>query len=106
VDPGNQLLAKLLRPLSLIEDPQLAKLSAASVGYAALFLVEGTGLYLELRWAEYLTVIATGSFLPLEIYQLIRKVSFIGICILVINIAIMIFLIITIRNKSSSRHRA
>ena len=98
-DPDNHLLAKLLAKLSLIDDPQLAKLSAASFGYAVLFLIEGTGLFYEQRWAEYLTLVATASFVPLEIYELAKSVDVFKISILVINLAIIAFLIITIRNK-------
>ena len=101
-DPDNHLLAKFLAKLSLIDDPQLAKLSAASFGYAALFLIEGTGLYYEQRWAEYLTVIATASFVPLEIYELVKSVDLFKISILVVNLAIIVFLVITIRNKKHS----
>lgn len=101
-DPDNHLLAKMLAKLSLIDDPQLAKLSAASFGYAVLFLIEGTGLYYEQRWAEYLTLVATASFVPLEIYELIKSVDAFKISILVVNLAIIGFLVITIRNENRS----
>ena len=101
-DPDNHLLAKMLAKLSLIDDPQLAKLSAASFGYAILFLIEGTGLYYEQRWAEYLTLVATASFVPLEIYELIKGVDAFKISILVVNLAIIGFLVITIRNENRS----
>ena len=102
-DPDNHVLARLLARLSFIDDPQLAKLSAASFGYAALFLVEGTGLYYEQRWAEYLTIVATASFVPLEIYELIKQPDVLKISILIVNLAIIVFLIITSRNHVSSR---
>ena len=98
-DPDNHLLAKVLAKLSVIDDPQLAKLSAASFGYAVLFLVEGTGLFYEQRWAEYLTLVATASLVPLEIYELAKSVDVFKISILVINLAIIVFLMIIIRNK-------
>jgi len=101
-DPDNQLLARLLARLSLVEDPQLAKLSAASFGYAALFLVEGTGLYYELRWAEYLTIVATASFVPLEIYELIKQPDTLKLAILIVNLAIIVFLVIITRKRASS----
>src|SRR5215212_4698611 len=75
VDPDNKMLASILTKLSLINDPKLQALSAASFGYSALFAIEGTGLFFEKRWAEYLTIIATASFIPLEVYELIQKVN-------------------------------
>jgi uncharacterized membrane protein (DUF2068 family) len=105
VDPDNHLLARTLTTLSLIHDPQLATLSAVSFGYSALFLVEGTGLYLEKRWAEYLTIIATASLLPLELYELVKKVDVLKIIVLLINIAILVFLIFTVRNSGATAHK-
>lgn len=102
-DPDNHVLAGLLARLSFIDDPQLAKLSVASFGYAALFLVEGTGLYYEQRWAEYLTIVATASFIPLEIYELIKQPDVLKISILIVNLAIIAFLVIATRKHASSK---
>ena len=46
--------------------------SGLTFAYSALFLVEGTGLFFEKRWAEYLTIVATVSFIPVEIYELLK----------------------------------
>ena len=40
--------------------------------YGSLFATEGIGVWLERRWTEYLTIIATGSLVPFELYELIR----------------------------------
>src|SRR3954471_22424684 len=55
--------------------------------YALVFLVEGGGLIAVCRWAEWLTVIVTTSFIPLEIWKLVRHTSAPGIVTLVLNIA-------------------
>jgi len=47
--------------------------------YALVEIVEGVGLWYAKRWAEYLTVVATAAFLPLEIYELTEKVSWLNI---------------------------
>jgi uncharacterized membrane protein (DUF2068 family) len=61
--------------------------------YAALFTVEGTGLWLGKVWAEWLTVVATTSFIPFEIYEVMHKPTPVRIAILVLNIAIVIYLL-------------
>jgi uncharacterized membrane protein (DUF2068 family) len=106
VDPDNKFLGWALAKLSLINDSKLQALSALSFGYSALFMVEGSGLYLEKRWAEHLTIIATASFLPLEIYELLQKVDAMKISLLVINLGIILFLVITVRKNPSSRRRS
>jgi hypothetical protein len=40
-------------------------------------LIEGVGLYLEKGWAEYLTLLITGSFLPWEVFEVIRRLTWI-----------------------------
>jgi uncharacterized membrane protein (DUF2068 family) len=67
VDPDNRYLGWLLAKLSLVDERKIKTLSALTLVYSALFLVEGTGLFFEKSWAELLTVIATASFIPLEI---------------------------------------
>ncbi|HEY8132845.1 MAG TPA: DUF2127 domain-containing protein [Thermoanaerobaculia bacterium] len=67
--------------------------AAAAFTYAALFIVEGVGLWMEKTWAEYLTIIATTSFIPFEAYELIKKVTAIRAGALVANVAIVGYLI-------------
>ncbi len=60
--------------------------------YALLFIVEGAGLLLARRWAEWLTVIVTASFIPLEIWKLVRHTTAPAIVTLVLNLAIAAYL--------------
>jgi uncharacterized membrane protein (DUF2068 family) len=106
IDPDNEALGWALNKLSLIDNPKLAALSAVSFGYSALFLVEGTGLYFEKRWAEYLTIIATASLLPVEVYEIIKKLDAAKVFLLAANLAILVFLIITVRKNVKHQRRS
>ncbi|OLP03330.1 hypothetical protein BVU76_06365 [Mycolicibacterium porcinum] len=67
-----------------------------AVGVAAYALIEFTeavGLWLMKRWGEYFAVIATGVFLPLEIYELTEKVTVLRLGALAINLAAVIWLL-------------
>ena len=68
---------------------------AASVGlaYAVLFTIEGVGLWLQRVWAEYLTSVATTSFIPFEVYELTRRFTPIRLGALVVNVAIVGYLV-------------
>jgi uncharacterized membrane protein (DUF2068 family) len=61
--------------------------------YAVLEAVEAVGLWLQKRWAEYLALIATAALLPLEIYELVRGVSAFKVIALVLNLAIVVYLL-------------
>ena len=82
----------------------VAGLGLAAFAYAGLFGVEGVGLWLGKRWAEFLTVIATGSFIPFETYEMVRKFNAVRITALVLNVAVVIYLIYRIR--ANHRHSA
>ncbi|MEO5716773.1 MAG: DUF2127 domain-containing protein [Luteolibacter sp.] len=99
VDPDNRYLGAALAKLHLLDDGKLEKLSGLTFVYGALLLTEGTGLYFEKRWAEMLTVIATGCFIPLELYELFESISPVKCVLLVVNVAIVVFLIVTLRKK-------
>ena len=68
-----------------------------SLAYAGILLLEGVGLWLEYTWAVYLTVVSTGLLLPLEIYEVIEQVSLLRVGVLLLNLAIVAYLIIQLR---------
>jgi uncharacterized membrane protein (DUF2068 family) len=65
--------------------------------YAGLMTIEGVGLLLGKRWAEYFTVIVTASLVPFEVWEIVRHATVIRISALVINAAIVIYLIARLR---------
>jgi uncharacterized membrane protein (DUF2068 family) len=97
VDPHNHFIDLLLTKLSILDDRRLKELSVGTFVYAAIFLVEGAGLALRKRWAEYFTIITTSSLLPIEIYELARRVSVGRSLALFINLAIVVYLVFELR---------
>lgn len=61
--------------------------------YATIEWTEAIGLWRERRWAEYLTVIATAGFLPLEIHELLHRVTALRAIALIVNVALLVWLI-------------
>lgn len=89
---------KVLRDIGAIAPHSLRLVGGAMFVYAALFIVEGIGLWRQKRWAEYLTVIATASLIPFEIFEVARRVSVPRVAILVINVLVVSYLIWRIRH--------
>ena len=78
----------------------IANLYVAGTAVAAYAVLEGTeavGLWLGRRWAEYLTFLATVIFVPYEVYELTKTVSALKVIALVINLAIVAYLLIAKR---------
>jgi uncharacterized membrane protein (DUF2068 family) len=100
IDPDNRYVGGFLDRLHMIHTKELKGLAAFGVFYSVLFLTEGTGLLLGQRWAEWLTVVATSMFLPLEIYEIASGISAANVALFVVNAAIVAALIYKLRAKS------
>ena len=103
VDPHARYLQVLLAKLSLVYDKKLKELSIGTFFYSGLFLTEGFGLAMRRRWAEYLTIVSTASLLPLEIYELMRHATPAKGLALVINLAVVVYLVFELR-RFPKRH--
>jgi len=102
LDPQNRYVDVILNRLSSVDQRTLAALGIGSFVYAALLLTEGIGLWLQRRWAEYFTIIVTGSFIPMEVYELTRRFTGTRLAIIVVNVAIVAYLA---RNLRVTRHQ-
>lgn len=74
-------------------------LGAALFAYAALFLVEAVGLWLQRRWAEWLTVIATATLIPPEIYECVMHPSVMLFVLLAVNSCLVWLLATRLRHE-------
>lgn len=101
VDPDNKYVAALMAKLGLIDDRHLKELGGLTAIYAGLFLTEGAGLLFRKRWAEYLTVIATGSLIPLEVYEIARHCTASRVALATVNVAIVVYLVVQLRTKKA-----
>jgi uncharacterized membrane protein (DUF2068 family) len=87
---------------------QLALFGYFAFFYAAIRFVEGYGLWRERRWAEWFAAISGSIYIPLEIYELLRGVSLIKAGSLLINVAIVVYIIyeLTRRRKNTDPRHA
>jgi uncharacterized membrane protein (DUF2068 family) len=99
IDPDNGLIGAFLTKLQFVHAKQLKELSALGACYAGLFLTEGSGLLLRQRWAEWLTIIATSSFMPIEVFELLKQFTGLRLFLLLINAAVVVYLIWRVRQK-------
>lgn len=101
-DPESRFVGLLLDKADLIDIHRLKLISLGTFGYSVVALTEGVGLVLEKVWAEYLTTILTISFLPWELYELARHLTWFRLSLLLINLAVLAYLVWLLRRKKSS----
>jgi uncharacterized membrane protein (DUF2068 family) len=75
----------------------LTLLALAAGAYAAIEVIEAVGLWLLKRWGEYFAMIATSVGIPYEIYDLTAKVTALRVVAFVINVALVVYLVVTKR---------
>jgi uncharacterized membrane protein (DUF2068 family) len=105
-NPESRLINFILAKASLINDPLLRRIGFAAFAYAAVTLVEGIGLYLEKTWGEFLTLAITASFLPWEMFEVARRLTWVRVGLLSINILVFIYLLKLVTDRARERtHR-
>jgi len=75
----------------------LVLVAAGVLAYGALQLLEGLGLWLMRRWGEYVAVVGTAVFIPLEVYELVERVTWLRVAAMVVNVAAVIYILWTKR---------
>lgn len=94
LDAGDNLISDLFFKLLVLigQYSHINALALGAIAYALLEGTEGVGLAMRRRWAEYLTVIATGLLIPLEIYEVINKVTVFRAGALLVNLFVVGYL--------------
>lgn len=103
---GPQAVFTVHDKLTHLHPAQLTTVGIVAILYAALFSVEGVGLWMGKRWAEYLTILATSSLVPFEIYELIQDVTWPRIATLVINLLVVGYLVWKVRQRPAKTAQA
>lgn len=67
------------------------------LAYGILELIEAFGLWFKKRWGEYVAVIATALFVPLEIHEIVVKVTWLRVAALIINLFAVFYILWTKR---------
>ena len=90
-------LIGLIRHAFTLDPRTLTWLALAAAGYALIELLEGTGLWLLMRWGEYFAMVATSVGIPYEIYDLTAKITVLRVAFFAVNVALVVYLVLTKR---------
>jgi uncharacterized membrane protein (DUF2068 family) len=103
IDPRQHFFHRIVARLHRLRAHQLRILGIAALGYGALELVEGAGLWLDQLWAEYLTIVATSLFIPFEVYELAVRPSIWKAAGILVNLLVVAYLAWTLRRRAKVR---
>ena len=95
----HQVVTQLLAWFSGLSPARVHVYRMVTLAYAAVFAIEGVGLWMQKRWAEWLTTIITASLIPLEVWELFFRPNIGKAAVLVANAAIVAYLVWHVRSK-------
>ncbi len=103
LNPGSRYVGHVIVEAASLTPNRIKDLAVGSFLYSALFLTEGIGLWLAKHWAVWFSTIITSSLVPLEVREIYRHASSAKVLVLVINIAVVGFLIYRIRSQRTNK---
>jgi uncharacterized membrane protein (DUF2068 family) len=92
MNPASRTPRIFLELTEQLTSTRLQLLALGATAYASLHLVEAYGLWRGRRWAEWLTVVAGGVYVPVEVYELWKGVNWLKAAFLVVNLVIVVYL--------------
>jgi uncharacterized membrane protein (DUF2068 family) len=99
----HRIIAQLLEWFSGLSVSRAHLFRIVTLVYAAVFAVEGIGLWMEKRWAEWLTTIIPASLIPLEAWEIVLRPTIGKVLILLANVAVVGYLVWHVRKTQASR---
>lgn len=97
VNPERKFFADLGLQIGKLTEANVLWVAAATLFYSLFSLVEGVGLIARISWACWLAIGESAFFIPIEVYELIRKPSWTVLVIMGINVVIVWYLL---KNRS------
>jgi uncharacterized membrane protein (DUF2068 family) len=91
--PAQHGFVRTVEHLFTLKSSTLYLVAVAAAAYALLEGAEAVGLWFQLRWAEYLTLVATLAFMPYEIYELTRSITALKVAALTLNVLTALYLL-------------
>ena len=106
LNADSHLIHGLVLKVDALQPHSVLVAGLISLGYAGLMVVEGVGLWLEFSWAAYLTVVSTGLLIPVEVYEIVDRVSFVRVGALLLNLGIVGYLISQLKHHRLRKRAA
>jgi len=105
IDAENHYVVSIMEKLAGVGNNKLIAFSTGAFLYSGLQFTEGVGLWFEKRWAEVLTVIATSLLVPVEIYEIYERFTWVRVLILIINLFVIWYLATRLKDEKKEELR-
>lgn len=103
LDENNRFIHTLLEKTLGISAAKLRLIYTGTLVYAGLYLLEGVGLFMDKAWAEWMTIITTAGFIPLEVWEIIDGPTVTKCGVFALNMFILVYLILRLKWRFAAK---
>jgi uncharacterized membrane protein (DUF2068 family) len=93
LNPASHYPRIFLDLMERIHDTQLWGMAVAAAMYSIVRIVEAVGLWLRKSWAEWFAVLTGGMYIPIEIFEVARSVTWPRVTVLIVNVGVVSYLL-------------
>jgi len=104
ISPDHHFAQVFLDWADSLTQAKLWTVAAAALSYSVLRFVEAYGLWYARAWAKWIALISGAIYLPFEIYKVIHRQSFFHVSVLLVNIAIVLYMVYELKTGESLHH--
>jgi uncharacterized membrane protein (DUF2068 family) len=108
LNPAHRFEHSFIEAASRVTDTGLWLIASLGFLYALFRFLEAYGLWSGRRWAEWLAVVSGGLYLPLEIYELIQRYTWVRVSAVIVNLIVVLAMtaVLVKDKKPESRTRS
>jgi uncharacterized membrane protein (DUF2068 family) len=103
LNPASDLSRLFVETATKLDGRDLWTLTLLTGLYVVLRFTEAWGLWLARSWAEWLTALSGGVYIPFIIVELLRHPTWWTVSLLIMNIAVICFMAYCLLSKNATR---
>lgn len=91
LNPASHYPRIFLDVMEHVNDAKLWSMAIAAAMYSLVRMIEAVGLWLRRTWAELFAVLSGGIYIPIEVYEIVRRVTWARVTVLLVNVVIVAY---------------
>jgi uncharacterized membrane protein (DUF2068 family) len=101
ISPDHHFAQVFLDWADNLTEAKLWAVAGVAAAYSFLRFVEAYGLWYARAWAEWIALISGTIYLPFEVYKVVYRASLFHISVLLINLAVVLYMIYALKTGES-----
>jgi uncharacterized membrane protein (DUF2068 family) len=103
LNPAKNIPKIFIEASGNLTDGRIRLLALFALFYSSMRFVEAYGLWFAKRWAEWFALLSGCVYLPIELYEIIKGVTWLKMVLVLINLVIVLYMAVML-NRNGNRH--